>query len=245
MLSLPEKYKKDANVTKVTFVRGGGLTGADKKRFETSVKDIRLTYQIEGFDIPNLVNEDYNCQVIMFLRITLTTLKQAPYVASIVQKYVSPLCVIEFTDGVEEQYSFADKRLNKQDKKHVVVENEYLSSKLPLDFENDTKTLFNLYIDYDTILNRNNKHAYYVEMMTKAFLISNPNLFASQDKLLDNKKLWYDDERAKKVFPLVRQLNTVKLSATRAKTVVERGKYNTQIKDLIKELEVLMDYERK
>lgn len=75
MLSLPEKYKKDANIAKVTFVRGGGLTGEDKKRFETAVKDIRLTYQIEGFDIPNLVNDDYNFQVIMFLRITLTTLK--------------------------------------------------------------------------------------------------------------------------------------------------------------------------
>ena len=116
---LPEKFKKEANISKVTFVRGGNLTGADKKRFETAVKDIRLTYQIEGFDIPNLVNEDYNCQVIMFLRITLTELKQAPYVASIVQKYISPLCVIEFTDGVEEQYSFADKRLNKQDKKSI------------------------------------------------------------------------------------------------------------------------------
>ena len=147
MLSLPVKYKKDANVAKVTFVRGGGLTGADKKRFETAVKDIRLTYQIEGFDIPNLVNDDYNCQVIMFLRITLTTLKQAQYVAAIVQKCINPLCVIEFTDSVDEQYSFADKRLNKQDKKQIVIENEYLSSKLPLEFENDTKTLFNLYID--------------------------------------------------------------------------------------------------
>lgn len=244
MLSLPEKYKKDANIAKVTFVRGGGLTGADKKRFETAVKDIRLTYQIEGFDIPNLVNDDYNCQVIMFLRITLTTLKQAQYVAAIVQRCINPLCVIEFTDSVDEQYSFADKRLNKQDKKQIVIENEYLSSKLPLEFENDTKTLFNLYIDYDTILNRNNKHAFYVEMMTKAYLISNQGLFAAEDKLLDNKKLWYDDERSRKVFPLARQLKAAKLSAARSKTIAEKSKCNTQIKKLIKELEDLMSYEK-
>lgn len=239
MLSLPEKYKKDANISKSTFVKGASLTGANKKRFETAVKDIRLTYQIEGFDIPNLVNDEYNCQVIMFLRITLTTLKQAQYVAAIVQKYINPLCVIEFTDGIDEQYSFADKRLNKQDKKQIVIENEYLSSKLPLEFENDTKTLFNLYIDYDTILNRNNKHAFYVEMMTKAFLICNQGLFACEDKLLDNKKLWYDEQKAKPVFPLLKRLKTLKLSALKVSTIAEKSMYNNQIKKTIEELEGL------
>ncbi|MDD6489496.1 MAG: DUF4391 domain-containing protein [Clostridia bacterium] len=239
MLSLPEKYKKDANISKVTFVRGGSLTGADRQRFETSVKDIHITYQIEGFDIPNLVNEDYNCQVIMFLRITLTELKQAPYVSSIVQKYTSPLCVIEFTDGTEEQYSFADKRLNKQNKKEIVIENEYMSSKLPLEFQNDTKTLFALYIDYETILNRSNKHAFYIEMMTKAFLVSNQGLFSGENKLLDNKKLWYDEEKAKQLFPLLRQLKFVKISAAKAKTVSEKSKFNSQIKSVIQQLEEL------
>ena len=237
MLSLPEKFKKEANISKVTFVRGGNLTGADKKRFETAVKDIRLTYQIEGFDIPNLVNDDYNCQVIMFLRIMLTELKQAPYVASIVQKYISPLCVIEFTDGTEEQYSFADKRLNKQNKKEIVIESEYLSSKLPLEFQNDTKTLFALYIDYETVLNRSNKHAFYIEMMTKAFLVSNQGLFYGQDKLLDNKKLWYDEEKAKQLLPLLKQLKAAKLSAAKAKTISEKSKFNSQIKTIIQQLE--------
>ena len=135
MLSLPEKYKKDVPVAKVTFVRGAGLTGADKKRFETSVEEIRLKYQIEGFDIPNLVNDDYNCQVIMFLVIKLKELKQAAFIAKIVQGCINALCVIEFTDGVSEVYSFADKRLNKNDAKQVVIENEYVSEKLPLDFQ--------------------------------------------------------------------------------------------------------------
>lgn len=200
MLSFPEKFKKDANVAKVTFIRGANLTGADKKRFETSVKDIRLTYQIEGFDIPNLVNDDYNCQVIMFLRITLTTLKQAQYIASVVQKCIGPLCVVEFTDGTEEQYSFADKRLNKQNKKEIVIENEYLSSKMPLEFQNDAKTLFALYIDYETILNRSNKHAFYIEMMTKAFLVSNQGLFSGQDKLIDNKSYGMTKKRQSSYF---------------------------------------------
>ena len=63
MLSLPQKYRKDAQIAKVTFVKGAQLTGAEKTRFESSVEEIRLMYQIEGFDIPNLVNDEYNCQV--------------------------------------------------------------------------------------------------------------------------------------------------------------------------------------
>lgn len=239
MLSLPEKYKKDANIAKSTFVKGAGLTGANKKRFETSVEYIRLTYQIEGFDIPNLVNDDYNCQVIMFLRIMLKNLKQAQFVASVVQKCINPLCVIELTDGAELQYSFADKRLNKQNKKETVIESEYLSSKLPLEFQNDAKTLFNLYIDYDTIFNRSNKHAYYIEMMTKAFLVSNQGLFLSENKLLDNKKLWYDEQKAMQVLPLLMNLKTLKLSSLKVKTLVEKSMYNKQIKKTIEELEEL------
>ncbi|HCJ96968.1 MAG TPA: hypothetical protein DHV76_07970 [Ruminococcaceae bacterium] len=237
MLSLPEKYKKEANISKITFVRGAMLTGAKKKQFETAIEYIRLTYQIEGFDIPNLVNDDYNCQVIMFLRIKLKNLRQAPFVASIVQKCIGPLCVIEITDGVEEQYSFADKRLNKQNKNSIVIESEFLSPKLPLEFQNDDKTLFSLYIDYDTIMNRSNKHAYYIEMMTKAFLVSNQNLFSSENKLLDNKKLWYDEQRTKLVLPLLIQLKSLKLSALKAKTLVEKSSFNKQIKEKIKELE--------
>ena len=84
MFSLPEKYRKDAPIAKVTFIRGAQLAGAEKKRFETAVEQIRLMYQIEGFEIPNLVNDDYNCQVIMFLRITLKDLKQSAFIAKIV-----------------------------------------------------------------------------------------------------------------------------------------------------------------
>ena len=94
MLSLPQKYRKDAPIAKVTFVRGAQLQGAEKKRFETAVDDIRLMYQIEGFDIPNLVNEEYNCQVIMFLRIRVKDLKQAAFAAKIVQKASCPVLVI-------------------------------------------------------------------------------------------------------------------------------------------------------
>lgn len=238
MLSLPEKYKKDASIAKVTFVRGASLAGAEKKRFETSVEDIKLMYQIEGFDIPNLVNDEYNCQVIMFIRIKLKDLKQAAFIARIVQKCIAPLCVVEFTDGVNEVYSFADKRLNKQNDKEIVIENEYISDKLPLNFQSSTKELFSLYIDYETILNRNNKHSYYLEMMTKAFLVFNQEIYSGSVSLLDS-KMWYDDSKLTVCYDLLKQLKAQKLSAAKAKTIAEKSTYNKQIKETIKLLEEL------
>lgn len=239
MLSLPEKFRKDASISKVTFVRGANLTGTEKKRFETSVEEIRLMYQIEGFDIPNLVNGEYNCQVIMFLRIKVKEMKQAGFIAKIVQKCINPLCVIEFTDGANSQYSFADKRLNKQNEKDIVIESEYLTDTLPLNYQNDLKTLFSLYIDYETILNRNNKHTYYVEMMTKAFLVFNQELYSGCVKFLDH-KLWYDDVKVLKCFPLLKQLKTLKISVSKVKTISEKSVCNKQIKDTIKQLEELL-----
>lgn len=239
MFSLPDKYKKDASISKVTFVRGANLTGAEKKRFETSVEEIRLMYQIEGFDIPNLVNSEYNCQVIMFLRIKIKDMKQANFISKIVQKCIAPLCVIEFIDGVICQYSFADKRLNKQNEKDFVIESEYLTDTLPLNYQNDLKTLFSLYIDYETIVNRNNKHNYYIEMMTKAFLVFNHGLFSKSDQLLDS-KIWYDDNKIISCFSLLKQLKALKLSVSKAKTIADKSNYNKQIKNCLKSLEELL-----
>ena len=238
MLSLPQKYRKDAPIAKVTFVKGAQLAGAEKKRFESSVEEIRLMYQIEGFDIPNLVNDEYNCQVIMFLRIKLKELKQASFIAKVVQKCIAPLCIIEFTDGSNAVYSFADKRLNKQNERSFVIEEEYVTDKLPLDFQNDLKTLFSLYIDYETILNRNNKHLYYVEMMTKSFLVFNQSMYSGSLKLLDS-QLWYNDEKLIICLPLLKKLKMLKQSAAKAKTIVERSTVNKQMKEIIQQLEEL------
>ncbi len=241
MLSLPDKYKKNVSVAKNTFVKGANLQGTERKRFETSVKEIRLTYQIEGFDIPNFVNDEYNCQVIMFLTVKLKELKYAAFISSVVQKCISALCVIEITDGTNEQFSFADKRLNKLNSKEIIIENEYLSTVMPLEFLSDTKTLFSLYTDYDTILNRSNKHSYYIEMMTKSFLVCNQWLFGGQTKLLDSKKLWYDNDKAMECFPLLKKLKQLKISASKARTVSEKSEYNSQIKEIINTLEGLVN----
>ena len=214
------------------------MTTAEKKRFKETVEKIQISYQIEGFDIPNLINDDYNCQVIAFLEVTITNLKNAAFVAKIIQKQVKTLCVIELTDGNEECFSFADKRLNKQNKNEIIVEDVFITDTLPLKFSNNAKTLFSLYIDYETILNRNNKHSYYMEMMTKAYLVFHQELYSGTVSLLDS-KLWYDDKKIEECYTAITTLCNLKLKAAKTTAVAERGVINKQIKTIIQQLEDL------
>lgn len=237
MLSLPDKYKKGSRIPLSPFLNGT-LTTAEKKRFKETVEGIQIVYQIEGFDIPNLINDDYNCQVIAFLEVKLTNLKNVAFVAKIIQKQVKTLCVIKLTDGKEECYSFADKRLNRQNKNEIIVEDVFITDSLPLNFSNSAKTLFSLYIDYETILNRNNKHSYYMEMMTKAFLVFNQELYSGTIGLLDS-KLWYDDEKIDECYFAISSLRQLKLKAAKTTAVSERGEINKQIKTTIQQLEEL------
>ncbi len=237
MLSFPEKYKKNNRIPLKPFL-AASMTAAERKRFKDTVEEITISYQIEGFDIPNLINDDYNCQAIAFLVVKIKNLKNAAFVGRIIQKEVKTLCVVEFTDGTNECWCFADKRLNKQDKNEIVVENLYITDTLPMNFTNDTKTLFSLYIDYESILNRSNKHAYYMEMMTKSYLIFNVKIYSNASELLDS-KLWYSEESTLACYDLLTQLKQLKIAVGKTNTVAEKSALNSQIKAIMKQLEEL------
>lgn len=237
MLSLPDKYIKNNRIALKPFL-DTEMTSAEKRRFKDSVLDIHITYQIEGFDIPNLVNDEYNCQAIAFIQVKLDNLKNASFVSKIIQKFVKSYCVIQFVDNLEECYSFAMKRLNKQDKTQIVIEDTYITGNIPTSFDNQKKTLFSLYIDYGTILNRDNKVAYYAEMMTKAFLIFNSEIYANSQILLDS-KIWYSFDKTLTCFKLLNELKETKTEALKITVIAEKSKINKQIKSLINKLEEL------
>ncbi len=239
MLSLPEKYRKDNRIAVKPFL-SPALSAAEKKRFKDSVEEIRIIYQIEGFDIPNLVNDEYNCQVIAFLVVRLNDLKAASFAGRVIQNAVKTLCVIEFTDDKDECWCFADKRLNKQDNGEIVVESVYLTDKMPFNFDNDTKTLFKLYMDHGSILNRSNKHAYYMEMMAKAFIVFNQTLYTECMKILDS-KLWYSEQNTIRCYSLLLQLKSMKSSALKLSSIAEKGVANRRMKEVIAELTALVN----
>ena len=78
-------------------------------------------------------------------------------------------------------------------------------------------------------------------MMTKAFIVFNQGLWNSETAFIDNKKLWYDDEKAMEAFPLLKELKAAKLTAAKAKTVSDRSSNNKRIKDTISRLEGLTE----
>lgn len=237
MFSLPDKYQKNNHIPIKPFLNET-LSASEKKRFKDSVSDITLLYQVEGFDIPNLMNDDYKCQVIIFLAIELSSMKEAAFVGRIVQKQVKELCVIRFSDGTDECYCFAHKRLNKQNISQIVVDDIFTTGCMPSAFDNQKKTLFSLYIDYGTIINRENKVSYYLEMMTKAFLIFNMELYSDTQRLLDS-KIWFSIEKTISCYNLLNELKELKISAAKATVISERSKINTQIKSVLKQLEDL------
>lgn len=76
-------------------------------------------------------------------------------------------------------------------------------------------------------------------MMTKAFIVFNQGLWNGETVFIDNKRLWFDDDKAMKAFPILKELKTAKLAAAKAKTVSERSSANKQIKTIISKLETL------
>lgn len=84
MLGIPEIYLKTQNVDVKTFIKKD-LSIAEKKRLKESLKHVILTHQIYGEEIPSLITDEYNCQVVMFLDIEIESIKDAAFVGSIIQ----------------------------------------------------------------------------------------------------------------------------------------------------------------
>jgi len=75
--------------------------------------------------------------------------------------------------------------------------------------------------------------------MCKAFLVFNHGLFKNDDAMLDS-KMWYDDNKLALCFPLLKKLKALKLSASKAKTISDKSKYNSEIKNTIAELSIIL-----
>ena len=84
-----------------------------------------------------------------------------------------------------------------------------------------------------------NKVLTYFSPISKNANIPEDRQITVENELIDNKNLWYDEERAKQIFPLLKQLKFVKLSAAKARTISEKSKLNFQIKEIIGRLETI------
>lgn len=71
MLGLPIQYLIGEQIDIKTFIKSD-LKPNEKKRLKETVMDVSLEYQLAGEEIPSLINDDYDCQAILFFAIKLS-----------------------------------------------------------------------------------------------------------------------------------------------------------------------------
>ena len=230
MFGIEDKYIVNSHFKPTDFVHKE-LNRADKKRIKETIKSGILKYQIKGEEIPSIINETYNYQVIMFLEIELNNLKSVTYLNNILQKEVIKApCVFKFYDISSCCYAFADKRLSMQEEQTIVLDNTFVTTPQPINAKLDARLL------YENIKNKNNKRSFYMELMIKAYILNNSKLIQDLTTIFDT-NIWYDEAKKIEFFSKLKELQGLK--DKQAKTVIaqEKVELNTKMKNLIGELQ--------
>lgn len=231
MFNIPEKYKVDKEFAIKTFIPKE-IKPANKKKLKQSLKKIVLEYQITGEDIPSIINDEYNCQVIAFFSIELEDIKKASFVANMLQEMMKPLTVIRLFDKTHEVYSFAIKRLNKQDKQEIVLEETLLTPKISKMIFDKTKVILNEQLDYETVINKADKLSYYKELFIKCYISININTVSFAKEIFDS-KIWYNSDRAMEVYKSFKRINYLKSELNRSTSNTEKTKLISEQKQII------------
>lgn len=230
MFKVDEKYLIDKDFKPGDFV-AKDLSRSDKKKLKETIKKATLKYQIKGEEIPSLIDETYNYQVIMFFEIELSSIKSANYINNLLQKEVIKApCVFKFYDISSCCYAFADKRLSKQEEEVVVLDNSFTTSPQPNNTVQDSR-LF-----YENIKNKNNKRSFYTELMVKSYVLDNTKLIQDLTTVFDT-SLWYDEHKKLNFFKQLRELQTLKLQQSKTVIAQEKVELNRRMKKLIEEIQ--------
>jgi len=230
----PNNYSKNNIIGKSNFTKG--LMSKDRERFDKSVKGITLASQIDGESLPSRVDTHVNAQAIMFISVAIDNIKNASFVASIIQKATKALAVVTVTDKSGSVIlSFATKRLNENDHDEIVIEDIVTSPKFNNELDSKFKSLAQKYLQHDAILNTADKYAFYIEMATKCYIISHPTLFNGMLELL-NSKVWYNTEATKELLHQLKTLDHKKQEAKSATEIADQMRLGGEIKQLLEEI---------
>lgn len=229
MFNIDEKYIVNKSFKPSDFIHKN-LARNDKKRLKEVIKSAILKYQIKGEEIPSLINETCNYQVIMFFEIELNNVKNATFVNKILQKdVIKAPCVFKFYDVASFCYAFANKRLSLQEENEIVLDDVVISNFKPNTIKFDDR------LDFKNIKNKTNKKSFYTEMMIKTFIVSNLKLTQGLESVFDI-SLWYDEHKKTDFFNKLKEL--AKLQELQAKTSIAKDKVeiNSKMKVLIEEI---------
>lgn len=230
MFGLDDKYKLNKKIEVKTFIKKE-FNVSDKKRLKESLKNVTLAYQLVGEDIPSIINEEYNCQVILFLDVEINNIKNASFVGGIIQSEIKSLCIMKIHDKNTQRYYFAEKRLNLQDNNNVIIENIVITKESSIFFFDDWVERLEDYLKFSNIILKENKLFFYREMMTKAFIISELNFDLEGNKLLES-NLWYNSRKVKELLINLKEIEKLKLQLKKIKDTKEKVSINKEIKNL-------------
>ena len=231
MFDIPSRYITSSVIEPKTFIKRD-MKKPEKDRIRESLLEARLVWQISGEEIPSLIDENYNCSVIMGFDIRLKAVKDSAFFAELVQHMVKAPCVIRFYDHSEEVYSFAHKRLSHTDDTQVVIVNRVETPPLPLVFPDKTAEKLKQYLAFGSLLNKSDKLSLYLEATVKAFIISHPKLYSGVEELLE-RKLWYNRNDVIALFERLLELVRLNSEFKVEKLPGNRTKLMSEIKHLI------------
>ncbi|PKM75637.1 MAG: DUF4391 domain-containing protein [Firmicutes bacterium HGW-Firmicutes-17] len=235
MFNLPDKYKVGKKIPMKDFIPKEFKPDI-KKKIKDSVKSVKLSYQIMGEDIPSLVNEEYNCQVIQFYDFELADIKKATFIANLYQEIIKSPCVLRLHDNSNEAYSFALKRLNQNDRTQVVVTDKVVTALYPIVLPSSDKNTLLRELAYDNIKNKDDKASFYFEMYLRAYVLTNDKVYANAKSFL-SKPIWYSMSKLKEVYDLLCAVASSKEKVQKSVTNSEKMQLNQEIRKLITKLD--------
>lgn len=230
MFGIDEKYYINKKMGLSHFIPKD-LKTSSKKRLKEALKGVTLKAQIKGEEIPSRIDENYNCQVIMFFDIELSHIKEAKFVGDILQKEIKPLCVLHFYDDKDEVYHLAEKRLHMVEKDQIVVESTVVTVPQSLYFGGELVEVLEEYIDIGRILNKQDKLALYIEILVKIYILNCLGLQQEQRRFFSS-KVWYNTERVIELYHHLKEVEALKTK----KVYTDKEKININL-DIKKQLD--------
>lgn len=238
MYNIPEKYKKESVINKENFIPKEE-TAQNKRIIKENLKKVRLKYQIDR-DIPNLIDKNHNIQVIMILEVELKSMKYVEYINEVFQKLLKGYVIIKYIYDDSVALGYGYKRLNKQDNNEIVLEFSFVTEEFEEMFLFDNYLLYEKYLEFNNIKNKNNKFELYMENMAKAYIISKRDKL-KEYKIILNSNIYYSLESTFKLYKIVGDIVDINIKLKNKKITGEKMELNKRLVSLNKELEVLLD----
>lgn len=236
MLGIDKKYEIGKKIP-LSKMLSSEMSQVQKKKLRENIRYIELSAQIAGVEIPSVMNDNYNCQVIMFLSIELENLKEAKSIGDILQKQIKPFVVFRFYDEEDEVYHMAEKRLHSLDKEEVVIDSTVVTPVLSMYYPEDLEEEVEQYLHLDKLINKTDKVKLYWELFVKSYLLGFEPLKVKRS-IYWNSKIWYN---TKQVITLYNHLKKVKqLQDKKDHTLKDKTTTNQMLKIELEAIEALL-----